>query len=373
MSTFVFVGPTLPTEAVAEVLDATCLPPVAQGDVISLLRRDPDTIVIVDGYFERVPAVWHKEILLALHAGVRVVGAASMGALRAAELDVFGMEGVGEIYRSFADGRLEDDDEVAVRHATAEHGYRAMSEALVNIRATLGLAEAEGVIEAALREQLIGLARAMPYPERSYPGLWAAARDALVSEEALAAVARFASERRIDQKRLDALAALRHVLEVPRPAAPSFTPAYTYTVDRLLDTDLVLRHEDGLAVTPGQVIEHARERHPGFSDLRAGAASTLVAVTLARAMGLTVSEAELQQGVDSFRAVRGLHSAAATAAWMAEHDLVYEDLVSLVEEDLLAAKGAAVAGEPSNRALLREAVRRGQWPGLRAAWVATRR
>ena len=46
----------------------------------------PPPILIIDGVFQSEPAVRHKEILWALSLGVPVVGAASMGALRAAEL-----------------------------------------------------------------------------------------------------------------------------------------------------------------------------------------------------------------------------------------------------------------------------------------------
>ena len=104
------------------------LPPVAVGDVLALARRrGVARIAIIDGYFERMAAVWHKEILLALERGIAVWGAASMGALRAAELAPFGMIGVGAIYRAFARGALVADDEVAVAHLPAEYGYRATS------------------------------------------------------------------------------------------------------------------------------------------------------------------------------------------------------------------------------------------------------
>jgi hypothetical protein len=43
-------------------------------------------------------AVGHREIISALKAGVCVVGGSSMGALRASELDSYGMIGVGRIY-----------------------------------------------------------------------------------------------------------------------------------------------------------------------------------------------------------------------------------------------------------------------------------
>src|SRR5262245_35033808 len=132
----VFVGPTLSVQEATTVLDATYLPPAAQGDVLRAALQKPVAMGIIDGYFERIPSVSHKEILFAMKQEIYVFGAASMGALRAAELAQFGMEGVGEVYEAFRRGEIEDDDEVAVAHAHAEQGYRALSEAMVNIRAT---------------------------------------------------------------------------------------------------------------------------------------------------------------------------------------------------------------------------------------------
>ena len=60
--------------------------PSAQGDVYRVAQERPSAIGIVDGYFEGVLSVWHKEILWAMAEGIHVFGSASMGALRAAEL-----------------------------------------------------------------------------------------------------------------------------------------------------------------------------------------------------------------------------------------------------------------------------------------------
>src|SRR5205814_1005092 len=114
--------------------DATYLPPVACGDVAALLPRAPAAIGIVDGFFDERPAVFHKEILHALARGVRVFGASSMGALRAAELHGFGMQGVGRIFEAFRSGELEDDDEVAVVHGDAGIAFAPTSDAMVNLR-----------------------------------------------------------------------------------------------------------------------------------------------------------------------------------------------------------------------------------------------
>ncbi len=100
-------------------------------------RRAPCTMVLIDGLMEtRMPPL-HKEILVLLAEGFRVIGAASMGALRAAELAPYGMMGTGAIFTAFRRGLLVDDDEVAVLHAPAELGWRPLTEAMVDIRATL--------------------------------------------------------------------------------------------------------------------------------------------------------------------------------------------------------------------------------------------
>src|ERR1041384_8086509 len=103
----VFLGPTLALADARQLLDATYLGPVSQGDVLRAAQARPAAIAIIDGYFARVPAVWHKEILWALSQGVWVFGASSMGALRAAELEPFGMIGVGRVFAGFRDGEYE--------------------------------------------------------------------------------------------------------------------------------------------------------------------------------------------------------------------------------------------------------------------------
>ena len=206
-----FLGPTLPKGEATSVIDATVRGPAAHGDLLAAAREGPAAIGLVDGTFERVPAVWHKEILWAMSRGVAVYGAASMGALRAAELAPFGMIGVGAIFEAFRDGVLEADDEVAVRHAPAEHGYRPASEALVDIRATLGAAGAAGVVGTEVATTLIGIAKELHYPDRIYPRLLSAARDRGIDTAAADALQRWLPTGRVSQKRVDACALLQRM------------------------------------------------------------------------------------------------------------------------------------------------------------------
>ena len=165
--THVYLGPTLDRKTAAIYLpQAYYHPPIKCGDLIKLLRLEPKRVVIIDGIYENVPSVWHKEIMLALDSGVEMFGAASMGALRAAELYQFGMIGVGEIFCNFVDNQLLDDDEVAVLHKGKEDKFAPINDAMVNIRATLSKATELGIISFDYSEKLIIACKHEFYPYR---------------------------------------------------------------------------------------------------------------------------------------------------------------------------------------------------------------
>src|ERR1041385_4660102 len=184
MRAIIFAGPTLPP-AVRPVSGPAIewRPPVRQGDVYRAALSGPSVIGIVDGYFEGVPTGWHKEILWAMAQGIHVFGAASIGALRAAELDVFGMRGIGLIYEAFRDGVLEDDDEVAVLHGPEELGYPPLTEAMVNIRATSDEAVRAGVLAPDLAAQLTEIAKSLFYKERTNDLIYEAFRDGVLEDD----------------------------------------------------------------------------------------------------------------------------------------------------------------------------------------------
>src|SRR4051812_27007288 len=100
----VFLGPSLPVAAARALLPgARFLPPARKGDVYRELHRGVEVVVLIDGVFQSTASVWHRELLAALDNGVTVIGASSMGALRAAELHPHGMIGEGLIYEWYRD------------------------------------------------------------------------------------------------------------------------------------------------------------------------------------------------------------------------------------------------------------------------------
>ncbi len=241
MSPVVFLGPSLSlSEACRCLAGADYRPPVTQGDVYRAVRAGARLLVLIDGEFDQVPAVWHKEILWALDQGCTVLGAASMGALRAAELCAFGMIGVGAIFAAYRDRRLRDDDEVAVAYARVGGRYLPLSEAMVNIRATLRRARRAGCIGPRTRRIVASAAKSLFYPRRDYPAALELAASCGASAEELTRFAAWWPRHKLDLKRRDALAVLRQARRLlanpPGPSAPNFVFHRTTAWQHLMAT-----------------------------------------------------------------------------------------------------------------------------------------
>jgi hypothetical protein len=226
MRPVIFLGPTLAIAQARRILDADYRPPATKGDVFKAVKCGASAIGIIDGYFQSRPAVWHKEILWALHNGVHVFGSASMGAIRAAELAPFGMIGVGDIYRHFAASAVTADDAVAIHHGPAELGYPALSVALVDIAETLASALRHGVIDAEVMDGIERIATRTFYPLRQWNLLLASAQEEGFAAPQLAELAEWVSCTPVSIKAADAEAMLCEMAKFlesdPAPHRPSF-------------------------------------------------------------------------------------------------------------------------------------------------------
>jgi len=201
-----FAGPSVGKDLPKLKIDAPSIifvGPAACGDVARATVEGATVIGIVDGYFEDRRSVWHKEILFALSSGVSVAGAASMGALRAAECSPFGMVGIGEVFRQYARGELIDDADVAQIHGPAELGYLPLSEPWVNIEPTLRKMTKAGVIDPVEFGILHAAARRLHYKQRTYRTLFRSLEP--LPPERFTRMLSWVEANGVDQKRVDAL------------------------------------------------------------------------------------------------------------------------------------------------------------------------
>lgn len=172
MKPIVFVGPSLYGHHTATSADIDLEPPAGSGDILKAVQAGRRVIGLIDGTFESGPAVWHKEILYALSLGCAVFGAASMGALRAAECYAFGIVGVGTIFEDYRSGRRTSDGDVALTFGPPELGYPPTSLPLVDAEDALAGLLAAAVLDEEGCDRLRLAARTMFFKDRSWDQLF---------------------------------------------------------------------------------------------------------------------------------------------------------------------------------------------------------
>ncbi len=335
MNVVVFVGPSVPPSIARALLpSATYLPPARQADLVSAVEvYRPDVIGVIDGAFGQASSVWHKEILFALERGVRVFGAASMGALRAVELGPFGMIGVGEIYRLFASAELADDDEVAVAHASAADDYRPLSLAMVNLRASLSLARAMHVVSDADEQLFIATAKSLYFADRTLAAIFARAAAQGLPTASARRLGAFLDQRYVDLKRRDAEHLLRLIRDLP-PAArlpPTFVFERSLSFETLYDNDRRVRHADG-DVPLSEVATRAALHLEDFDAINAAALNRALVQILADHLDVMPTEADIDAEVARLRSGRGLATDAALEEWLRSNGLSRETFAALMRE-----------------------------------------
>lgn len=321
--TYVFLGPSLPLKEAKTLLDAHYLPPAKQGDIISLVEeKKPHTIALIDGFFFQRLSVWHKEILYALSKGITVLGASSMGALRAAETERFGMIGVGEIFKLYRDG-LTDDDEVALVHGPAEIGYLNLSLSMVNIRFTLKHAVANGLLSEELAKRAIDQAKSLHYTQRNLEN---------VMPDLLKPIFQFHYQ---DQKKEDAKQLLQKISSQslkPSSQQEPFCFCYSSHMRSIFYQERSVT-VDNVKIPLGSIAKHVALHHPNFSQLKARALNRILVNVLAKILKIEVKEEEIEEEEKKFR-----KKIKRFEKWLQENHLSQEDFRQLMQERAKAQK-----------------------------------
>lgn len=223
MNRVVCVGPTLYGIDVSNFDGLYVHPPAARGDLLRLALDGATAILLIDGLYGDRPSVSHKEILFALSRGIPVLGAASLGALRAVECAAFGMLGTGSVFAAYRSGARVSDADVAVLHAPAELGWRPLSLSLVDIDATLDAVP--DMLSPDTSLHLRKVARRLHFSNRTWESIAEAAG-------AYDSVGVGLANRTVHRKRQDALEALDVFRrDLPAPPTFDFAPTDTFIAD----------------------------------------------------------------------------------------------------------------------------------------------
>lgn len=162
----IFLGPSLSIEKAKKILEADYRKPAKKGDLLQLIFNETKIVGLIDGYFlQDYPPTPIEVYNLVKKKETKVYGSSSLGALRAVELSKYGMIGVGKIFNLFRNGILDSDDEVAVTF-TDYSDYK--SEALIDIRYNLFLAQKMKVIDKEVKRIILRVSKQTYFPYRTY-------------------------------------------------------------------------------------------------------------------------------------------------------------------------------------------------------------
>ncbi|MGI8882151.1 MAG: TfuA-like protein [Jatrophihabitans sp.] len=202
-----YVGPSLRPDDLAHAESGLEVrPPIRRGDLPAAVASGCRTIGIIDGEFFQSLAVSPKEVLAALEQACVVVGGASMGALRAAELAPYGMHGVGQVFDWFRAGDVTRDDDVAVSYAHDDGDFRLLTVPMVNVRWTVLRARKEGWLHRSACNRISMASRRIHWERRTWREICAGAN---LDADENRTILDYVADPDHDLKRLDALATVR--------------------------------------------------------------------------------------------------------------------------------------------------------------------
>ncbi|MBT3296014.1 MAG: hypothetical protein HN919_05230 [Verrucomicrobia bacterium] len=153
--TLVCAGGSLSRDDAPHEDDQVWCGPAEQGDMVAAVLDGFETILLIDGYFYTKFPCTTFEVMVALEQGLNVCGTASIGALRAVELDRYGMIGVGYVYDYLKRQAIKPYHVVAQTYDAQDC---ALTTPLIQILYFLSCAEDAGVVSPSERCALDALA-----------------------------------------------------------------------------------------------------------------------------------------------------------------------------------------------------------------------
>ncbi len=247
MPPVVFLGPSAPASDILSVLPhATIRPPARRGDLYAYRILKHNLFLILDGSFGGVLAISPREVVDVATDGAVVVGASSMGALRAADCSPAGVVGVGVISRLFRTRRISSEDEVVVQYHE-ERPFPALTEPLINVRLAVRRAERKGLIATSDAEKIIAAAQSLHFTHRTWLRILKEAECHLSADT-------ITFLRGVDVKRADAVLAAKRIAEI-YGIASYIPPSRTSDLFGLLDEGRERRSIDLIDSAMRQQIE----------------------------------------------------------------------------------------------------------------------
>ena len=201
----VFLGPSYDRFLAQKLLNADYRPPAKRGDIAHAAKEGAKTIVLIDGYlvYEYPPSP--MEVYKVITQGVKVIGSASLGALRAVELKKYGMIGSGWVYQRYLDLSIDSDDEVVT--SLDIQTDKGLTLPLVRIRFAVSQLISDNRISKSQGDMLVSNLQNIYFERRTKESVYLAGKKCSMSDE----IIKYILSKKFDVKAIDTLDCLRHI------------------------------------------------------------------------------------------------------------------------------------------------------------------
>jgi len=335
MKILIFAGPTISAQEILPHLDAIVLPPPAQGDILSSLDTyRPQAMGIIDTAFPR--SAWVSEVHYALRSGVAVYGAGAQGALRAVELQAYGMKGCGRVYADFASGKVSEDAAVLTWHTERDGRLVKVSESQVNVMATLHAAQNQGLLDQSAFHRAVQRSGQLHWQERTWDRILCP--EFFSGVEAYEKMRQWLQDNPVDVQKEDAIALVQTIAADREELRHRiYTPA-----DRSGMLNILYQRERKAERTAGPVpffsiAHHVAINHPKPLEVNFNGMNRDIVVLFAERMELVPTEAELDFEWTIFKHERSLDKEG-VEQWRNKNDMTRETLDELIRKNALCRK-----------------------------------
>lgn len=165
----VFLGPSFDCVEAQKYIKADFLPPAKRGDFRQFCTGEYTAVVLIDGEMIYGAPPSPQELLDVMASGVRLYGAASLGALRGVELRDYGFNASGWVYEEYLSGRVKHDDELlSILHPET---FLPLTIPLINIRYALSSMTSQYLLSPNFSQKFLDQCREIFFEERTEQAL----------------------------------------------------------------------------------------------------------------------------------------------------------------------------------------------------------
>lgn len=335
MKIIVFCGPTIDAIEASKYIDAEFKPPAKHGDVISCVYNDrPDVIVLIDGVFISDLSVWNNEINEALNIGVVVYGASAMGAIRAAEMETWGMVGVGEVFKQYSDASIEADDEVFCDFSIVNGVYNRKTISIVNLRYILSAAVEDEALTVKEADGILNIAQRMYYENRLDTTIvQASVKNGIIAAVGAESLLTYIRSSSIDIQKQDAIDCLITVRRLPAEKLEKNTKNYQYDLffEALYERDRGTKNGQGYHPFYKIANDYAMYSSD-VENVNDAALNRKICALVADNFNIDVSEKEIEAERDLFVRKLQIVEEEDYLSWLSDNDMTEEELAHILAE-----------------------------------------